>query len=80
MKFFFESKFLKRINYFPHQFESYKRSYLYVIQIILSPQSSHEEELVDDNLEEVSFLITEDTLATVTKENYMLNIGNIHVL
>jgi len=38
------------------------------------PQSSHEEELVDDNLEEVSFLITEDTLATVTKENYMLNI------
>jgi len=38
------------------------------------PHSSHEEELVDENLEEVSFLITEDTLATVTKENYMLNI------
>jgi len=38
------------------------------------PPGNHEEELVDENLEEVSFSITEDTLATVSKENYMLNI------
>jgi len=38
------------------------------------PPGNHEEELVDENLEEVSFFITEDTLATVSKENYMLNI------
>jgi len=38
------------------------------------PLRNNEEELVDENSEEVSFSITEDTLTTVSKENYMLNI------